>query len=79
MMEDCPKKIKSLMVKQTYMPVQWTKSMMYLRDAGVDVTLECGPGKVLSGLSKRIDKSFQVGSLELPDDMSNYAGISKTF
>ena len=39
MMEDCPKKIKSLMVKQTYMPVQWTKSMMYLRDAGVDVTL----------------------------------------
>ena len=66
MMEDCPKKIKSLMVKQTYMPVQWTKSMMYLRDAGVDVTLECGPGKVLSGLSKELINLFRLVHLNCP-------------
>lgn len=76
--EENPEKIKSLMVKQTYLPVQWTKSLMYLRKIGIDMTLECGPGKVLSSLSKRTDKLFQVGSLELPDDLLSYVKISNT-
>ena len=76
--EDSPEKIKSLLVEQTYMPVQWTKSLIHLRDIGIDMTLECGPGKVLSGLSKRTNKLFQTGSLELPDDLLSYVSISNT-
>lgn len=46
--------IKNNLVKQLYSPVLWTKSVLTLADSGVSVIAECGPGKVLSGLNKRI-------------------------
>ncbi|MGH8549905.1 MAG: ACP S-malonyltransferase [Methylococcales bacterium] len=46
--------IRSVLVKQMYSPVRWVDSMKFLYDQGVTKIIECGPGKVLSGLIKRI-------------------------
>lgn len=62
-----PEKIRQLMVEQIYSPVQWTRCIEYIVAQGVDTTIECGPGKVLSGLSRRIHKPLQALALEEPD------------
>lgn len=49
--------IKSNLLEQLYMPVLWTRTIAYLVDAGVEEIVECGPGKVLTGLNKRMAKS----------------------
>ncbi len=48
---------KDLLVEQLYSPVRWEESVKQLLDLGVTVFIECGPGKVLSGLVKKIDRS----------------------
>ncbi|BAE74334.1 Malonyl CoA-acyl carrier protein transacylase [Sodalis glossinidius str. 'morsitans'] len=47
--------IRQALVRQLYSPVRWTESVEYLASQGVEVLLEIGPGKVLTGLTKRID------------------------
>jgi [acyl-carrier-protein] S-malonyltransferase len=44
---------------QLYSPVQWVATVRGMQTRGVDVLIECGPGKVLTGLTSRIDKSMQ--------------------
>jgi [acyl-carrier-protein] S-malonyltransferase len=44
--------------RQVSRSVQWTRSMAALRDLGVEACVECGPGKVLSGLMRRISKGW---------------------
>ncbi|MFC5603030.1 ACP S-malonyltransferase [Sporosarcina koreensis] len=53
-------KIKQLLVEQLYSPVRWEDSVRELIDLGVTHFIECGPGKVLSGLVKKIDRSVTV-------------------
>jgi [acyl-carrier-protein] S-malonyltransferase len=48
--------IRANLLEQLYMPVQWTKSVEYIASTGVEEIIECGPGKVLTGLNKRIAK-----------------------
>jgi [acyl-carrier-protein] S-malonyltransferase len=62
-----PEKIRKVLVEQIYSPVQWTGCMQTIIDTGVGHIAECGPGKVLSGLARRIDKSLKCHSLEKPD------------
>ena len=64
--ESDPAKIKELLVQQIYSPVNWTGCIQTMLSAGIDKTLECGPGKVLSGLSKRIDRSLTAFNIEEP-------------
>lgn len=52
--------IKKLLVEQLYSPVRWEESVRRLIDLGVTHFIECGPGKVLSGLVKKIDRSVTV-------------------
>lgn len=54
------KDIKPLLVEQLYSPVQWENSVRKLMELGVDVFIEVGPGKVLSGLVKKIDRSANI-------------------
>lgn len=54
-----PVEIRQLLAKQLYNPVRWVETVEWLTANGVDTLVECGPGKVLAGLSKRIDKSLQ--------------------
>ena len=65
--EDDPARINPLLVEQIYSPVQWTGCVAGHCASGATNVVECGPGKVLSGLSRRIDKSLQSFSLEEPD------------
>ena len=57
--------IRESLVKQISAPVLWTSCMATLREGGCTQFVECGPGNVLSGLSKRIDKSVPIKSIEL--------------
>jgi len=52
-----PAQIKQTMVKQVTSPVQWVRSIQWFQGAGMTQYVECGPGKILGGLIKRIDKS----------------------
>ena len=58
-----PAVIKANLVSQLSEPVLWTQSVMLLAELGVTSTIECGPGKVLSGLNKRIVKGLETASL----------------
>ena len=49
-------KIKSALVSQLFNPVRWTKTIDFISSKGVDLFIEAGPGKVLNGLNKRINK-----------------------
>lgn len=52
--EQDPAAIRQALVRQLYSPVRWTETVEYLAAQGVEVLLEVGPGKVLTGLTKRI-------------------------
>ena len=50
--------IKSKLVEQLYKPVLWTSIAQKMKESGVEKLIEAGPGKVLAGLTRRIDKSL---------------------
>jgi [acyl-carrier-protein] S-malonyltransferase len=50
--------IKSKLVEQLHKPVLWTSIVQKMKSSGVEKLIEAGPGKVLAGLTKRIDKSL---------------------
>ena len=52
--------IKQALLQQLHQPVRWVETIEYLGARGVDRIIECGPGKVLTGLIKRIDRSLKV-------------------
>ena len=60
--------IRDALVRQLYLPVQWTGCVQALAARGATRIAECGPGKVLSGLCKRIDKSLDARPLGTPQD-----------
>src|SRR6056300_610267 len=62
--------IKSNLIAQLSSPVQWTASIRYLESCGIDSIIECGPGKVLTGLNKRIITSEGVKLLSINSDES---------
>lgn len=65
-----PEKIRDLLVEQIYSPVQWTGCIEAIVASGISHIAECGPGKVLSGLNRRIDKSLSSYSLEEPEALT---------
>jgi len=62
--EDNPDRIKALMLEQIYSPVRWVDCVKQLKANGAHGLIECGPGKVLSGLSKRIDRDLPTMATE---------------
>jgi len=50
--------IKLKLVEQLYKPVLWTSTVQKMKESGVEKLIEAGPGKVLAGLTRRIDKSL---------------------
>jgi len=55
--------IKSKLVEQLYNPVLWTSSVIKMKESNVEKLIEAGPGKVLSGLTRRIDKSLSASAI----------------
>lgn len=62
--------IKANLLKQLYMPVQWVETVGCMWDFGVSQLVECGPGKVLGGLIKRIEPNIETFSLEEPENFA---------
>jgi len=63
--------------QQVYNPVQWTATVRHMLDQGVDMIFECGPGKVLAGLAKRIDRSVTCIPLEDPEGLEKALAASR--
>lgn len=59
-----PSGIRRALEQQIYSPVRWTGCVQYMVSVGITRVVECGPGKVLSGLNKRIDRSLECLALE---------------
>ncbi|MNF35534.1 Malonyl CoA-acyl carrier protein transacylase [compost metagenome] len=59
--------LKRDLLAQLYSPVRWVESMVCLSESGVTDLVECGPGKVLSGLNKRCVKGVNTHNLDTPD------------
>ena len=56
---DNPDSIRQGLVKQLYLPVRWVEIIQHVAALKVNRVIECGPGKILTGLNKRIDKQIQ--------------------
>ena len=61
-----PDQVRDALVRQAWHPVRWVETIQYMKSAGITHVVECGPGKVLSGLVKRIDRDLQVLSISDP-------------
>lgn len=55
--------IRKLLQQQLCQPVRWVETIQLMKNNGIELLVECGPGKVLSGLVKRIDKSLKAMSV----------------
>lgn len=57
-----PQKIRDALVRQAFSPVRWIESVQEMACRGMSHVIECGPGKVLAGMTKRIAKEVEGGS-----------------
>ena len=64
-------RIKALMLEQIYKPVMWVDCITALKQGGASVFAECGPGRVLNGLTKRIDREITSFAMDDPASLDN--------
>lgn len=69
--------VKPLLEQQVYSSVRWQQSVEMMIADGVDVFIEIGPGKTLSGFMKKINRNVQVFNVETLADAEKAAGLSK--
>lgn len=58
-----PEQMRRLLKEQLYSPVRWVETIQLMKNKETHLVIECGPGKVLSGLVKRIDKTLAASSI----------------
>ena len=63
--------IKKLLVEQIYSKVRWRETILYMENNGINEFIEIGPGKILSGLVKRITKNRVSLSINSIEDIKN--------
>jgi [acyl-carrier-protein] S-malonyltransferase len=73
-----PESIRAGLVKQLYTPVYWAATVRTMIAAGGTRIIECGPGKVLTGLNRRIDKNRELKMLALEDPPSLDEALAAT-
>lgn len=66
---DDPERVKDALARQACNPVRWVEVIRHMSGAGVTHVAECGPGKVLAGLSKRIDAALQGFAITDPQSL----------
>ena len=64
--------IKKLLIKQIYSKVRWRESVLYMIKNGINEFIEIGPGKVLSGLVKRINNKVLTKSINTLEEIKNF-------
>ncbi|MFQ3208889.1 MAG: [acyl-carrier-protein] S-malonyltransferase, partial [Colwellia sp.] len=70
--------IKSALVKQLYSPVRWSETINLLVSDGIEKVVEVGPGKVLQGLNKRINKSLRSVSFNTADSLQKAKDLTNS-
>ena len=73
-----PPEIRDLLVRQLSSPVRWTETLRALVATGVEEVIECGPGRVLTGLNRRIERRAGLEFLALEDGASIDAALKAT-
>jgi [acyl-carrier-protein] S-malonyltransferase len=68
-----PAQVKKLLVEQVTGMVRWRESVLYMKEHGVTEVIELGAGKVLSGLTRRIDSGLAGRSVSSPKDIEEFA------
>lgn len=68
-----PENIRKALINQMSSPVRWTGTIQAMAERGMDRLGECGPGRVLAGLGRRIDKSLRFAALEQPEAIATCA------
>ena len=61
--------IRQHLKNQVFSPVRWVDTVKYILSQGVSAVIECGPGKVLTGLNRRIARDIATGSIENPESL----------
>jgi [acyl-carrier-protein] S-malonyltransferase len=69
-----PESLRHLLVEQVTAPVRWRESVLYMRDQGIDAMVELGAGKVLTGLTRRIDRDIAASAAGTPDEVEALLG-----
>jgi [acyl-carrier-protein] S-malonyltransferase len=72
-----PEVIRAVLAKQLHSSVRWSDSVRFMYEQGVRRFIECGPGKVLSGLNKRIVPEARVEAIFNPDSLSKALELVK--
>jgi len=67
--ESEPQRIKDALARQASSPVRWVEVIRHIAAAGVGHVAECGPGRVLSGLARRIDGTLETYAINDPDSL----------
>ncbi|MFD2190150.1 ACP S-malonyltransferase [Pistricoccus aurantiacus] len=70
--------LRQRLVEQLYQPVRWTECVQAMRGQGVEVFVECGPGKVLTGLGKRIDRSLKGVAVNDPESLESALTLARS-
>ena len=70
-----PEGIRALLVRQLASPVRWTATVLALTARGARLLIECGPGKVLTALNRRIDRRPEISCLALEDSATLQAAL----
>ncbi len=70
---DDPIGIKDTLIRQAYSPVRWVESIQYMSSQGVTHIVECGPGKVLAGMVKRINSDLKIFNIFGPESIFQVA------
>jgi [acyl-carrier-protein] S-malonyltransferase len=73
-----PQEIRELLVRQLSSPVRWTETLRAISEMGVEEIIECGPGRVLTGLSRRIGRRAGLEFLALEDPAAIGAALEAT-
>jgi [acyl-carrier-protein] S-malonyltransferase len=73
--ETDPDRIRAALYEQAFGPVRWVECVQAIKARGVELIVECGPGKVLAGLTKRIDASLTGVALYDPATLAEAKGL----
>jgi [acyl-carrier-protein] S-malonyltransferase len=73
--ETDPDRIRDALYRQAFGPVRWVECVQAIRARGIDTLIECGPGKVLAGMAKRIDPTLQGAALFDPPTLGEVKGL----
>jgi [acyl-carrier-protein] S-malonyltransferase len=66
-----PDAIREALVRQAFGPVRWVEVVLALRDRGLRHVFECGPGKVLAGIVKRVDGELVTAAVHDPKSLAD--------